>query len=79
VILNVDKEVSSYFKRRKIIPNQAIIKELSDGGILVSTKVSYDEEILKIVRYWIPHVKIISPRYLQEKLEADLAEYIKKQ
>ena len=77
VVLNVDKEVASYFKRRKIIPNQIIIKELFDGGLLVSTKVSYDEEILKIVRYWIPHVKIISPIHLQENLVANLMEYIK--
>jgi len=77
VVLKVDKEVASYFKRRKIIPNQFIIKELEDGVLLVSSKISFDEEILKLVRYWIPYVKIISPAYLQENLVDNLLEYVK--
>ncbi|MCK5293880.1 MAG: WYL domain-containing protein, partial [Arcobacteraceae bacterium] len=77
VVLNVDKSVAGYFSRRDILPNQTIVKELSDGGLLVSTKVAFDEEILKLVRYWIPNVKIVSPTYLQEKLENGLKEYLK--
>ncbi len=75
VILEVDKSVSDYFIRRKILPNQKIIEDTQDK-LIVSTKVSFDEEILKIVRYWIPNVKIISPTNLQEKLEATLKEYL---
>ena len=61
VVLKVDKEVSHYFKRRNILPNQALVKELEDGGILVSSKVAFSEEVLKLVRYWIPYVSVISP------------------
>ena len=77
VVLNVDKSVAGYFSRRDILPNQNIVKELADGGLLVSTKVAFDEEILKLVRYWVPNVKIVSPIYLQEKLEDGLKEYLK--
>jgi predicted DNA-binding transcriptional regulator YafY len=76
VVIKVDAEVSGYFIRRKILPNQTLVKELAEGGLLVSTKVAFDEEILKLVRYWIPHVKIISPAYLQEKLEESLKKYL---
>ena len=76
VVLKVEKEVANYFSRRNILPNQTIIKELDDGGLLVSTKIAFDEEILKLVRYWIPNVKIVSPTYLQEKLEKSLQEYL---
>ncbi|MFA5427659.1 MAG: WYL domain-containing protein [Sulfurimonas sp.] len=76
VVIKVDAEVSGYFTRRKILPNQTIVKELAEGGLLVSAKVAFDEEILKLVRYWIPHVKIISPTYLQEKLEESLKKYL---
>lgn len=75
VILEVDKSVSDYFIRRKILPNQIIIEDTQDK-LIVSTKVSFDEEILKIVRYWIPNVKIISPTNLQDKLEITLKEYL---
>ncbi len=77
VVLKIKKEVANYFLRRKILPNQSLLKKLEDKGLLVSCKVSFDEEILKIVRYWIPNVEIISPDYLKEKLETGLKEYLK--
>lgn len=77
VVLKVEKDVAGYFSRRNILPNQHIVKELADGGLLVSTKVAYDEDILKLVRYWIPNVAIVSPDYLQKKLEKGLREYLK--
>lgn len=77
VVLKVEKDVATYFSRRNILPNQTIVKELADGGLLVSTKVAFDEEILKLVRYWIPNVEIVSPTYLQDKLEDGLKEYLK--
>ena len=77
VVLKVDKDVAGYFSRRDILPNQSIVKELADGGLLVSTKVAFDEEILKLVRYWIPNVEIVSPAYLQDKLEDGLRGYLK--
>jgi len=76
IILHINKKIAPYFKRRKLVPYQEIIKETADS-ILVSTKISYDEMILKIVRYWLPNIKIISPAYLQEKLENSLMEYLK--
>ena len=76
VVLKVNKEVAQFFQRRKIIPNQTIIKNLEDGELLISTKITFDEEILKIVRYWIPHVKIISPTFLQEELERGILGYL---
>jgi len=77
VTLQVNKEVASYFKRRKIIPNQIINKELEDGTLIVSCKVSFDEEILKLVRYWIPNVQILTPLYLKEKLNNSLKDFLK--
>ena len=76
-MLKVESEVAGYFSRRDILPNQAIVKTLADGGLLVSTKVAFEEEILKLIRYWIPNVRIISPSYLQDKLEEGLKEYLK--
>ncbi|MEA2019703.1 MAG: DNA-binding transcriptional regulator, partial [Campylobacterota bacterium] len=57
-------------------PNQIIIKELEDGDLLVSTGVTFDEEILKIVRYWIPNVKIVSPNEMKVKFKNELNFYL---
>jgi predicted DNA-binding transcriptional regulator YafY len=75
VVLKVTREAASYFKRRKLIANQIIEKELEDGGIIVSCKVAHANQILPIVRYWLPHVRIISPEGLQADLLAQLQAY----
>lgn len=76
IVLTVGKEVASYFKRRKLIANQIIEKELEDGGLIVSTKVGHANQVLPVVRYWIPHVRIISPVSLQHEIENGLVKYL---
>ena len=77
IVLKVSHEVTGYFKRRKPIVNQTIEKELEDGSLIISTKVGHPDQILPIVRYWIPHIRIISPDKLQSELEENLARYLK--
>ena len=74
--LQVEKTVASYFKRRKLIANQVIEKEFEDGSLLISTQVGHVNQVLPIVRYWIPHIRIISPEGLQEELDAVLSAYL---
>ena len=78
IVLKIDREVASYFKRRRLIANQVIEKELEDGGLIVSAKVAHPNQILPIVRYWIPRIRIISPESLQSDMEIALAEYLKR-
>ena len=77
VVLKINEEVAGYFKRRKLIANQVIEKELEDGGLLVSAKVGHLNQILPIIRYWLPHIRVISPESLQQELEQGLTEYLK--
>ncbi len=76
VVLEVDASVSEYFLRRDLLPHQKVLEHTAEG-LVVSTQVAYEEEILKVVRYWIPHITITSPAYLQEKLEKTLKDYLK--
>lgn len=71
--------MAGYFKRRKLIANQVIQKELSDGGLLVSASVGHINQILPVVRYWIPHIRVISPPKVQAELEGSLREYLARQ
>ncbi|GHU34062.1 transcriptional regulator [Betaproteobacteria bacterium] len=79
VVLTVGPRIASYFKRRKLIAQQVIEKELEDGGLLVSGKFAHPNQILPIVRYWLPHVRIVSPESWQEELEKGLADYLKRE
>ena len=78
IILSIDSLVAFYFKQRSILPEQQIVKELGDGGLLVSSKINHDMQLLPLIRFWIPHVAIISPAHLQNELEVGLKEYIER-
>ena len=76
IILFVDSQVAFYFKQRSILPEQQIVKELNDGGLLVSSKINHDMQLLPLIRFWIPNLKIVNPKRLQEELEIDLKKYL---
>ncbi len=76
VVIKVAKEAAGYFQRRKLIGAQVIEKQLEDGGLIVSGQVAHPNQILPIVRYWLPHVRIISPEGLQQEMETELRAYV---
>lgn len=76
VVLKVAREAADYFKRRKLIANQVITKELEDGGLIVSCKVAHQNQILPLVRYWLPSIRVISPEGYQAVLETELKAYL---
>ncbi len=78
VILKVHADVVLHFMQRQLLPEQELVKTLEDGGILVSSKISHAMQLLPLVRYWIPHVEIISPEHLQNELEAGLKGYLER-
>ena len=49
---------------------------LEDGEILVSGLIAHPNQILPVVRYWIPYVRVISPEGLQAELDAQLKGYL---
>lgn len=75
VTLEIKSEAMSYFKRKKFLPNFKIISEDKDK-IILSTEVAYDDEILRVVKYWLPFIKIKEPEYLRVKFEKLLGEYL---
>lgn len=76
VVLKVAKEAAIYFERRKLVGGQVIEKRLEDGGLIVSAQVAHPNQILPIVRYWIPHVRVISPEGLQGEMERGVWGYL---
>ncbi len=78
VILKVHADVVLHFMQRQLLPEQELVKTLEDGGILISSKISHAMQLLPLVRYWIPHVEIISPEHLQDELETGLKGYLER-
>lgn len=76
VKIEVKANIALYFKRRDLLPNQSIIETRENGDIIVMSENVNDQEILSLMRYWIPHVKILSPEGLQTQLNDSLREYL---
>lgn len=76
VILAINPKVTLYFMQRPLFPEQQVVKHLDDGGLLISSQISHYQQILPLVRYWIPNVKIMNPVGLQEELEDELRDYL---
>ena len=75
VILKINNSAKEYFLRKEILPNKKLLEQ-NDEYFTISTIVSYDDEILRVVKSWLPYIKIVSPQYLQTKLDNILIEYI---
>ena len=77
VILKVDAFASQFFKRRKVLAYQKILDNIfEDGSILVSTQMTFEDEVLQLVRAMIPHITIVSPLDLHEALVGSLRGYL---
>lgn len=76
VVMEVDRSVAPYFKRRKVVPNQEILEEKANGDLVVSCRVGHTTQVLSLARYWLPNVRIQSPPGLQAQLEEGLRSYL---
>lgn len=77
VKLFISKEISKYFKRKPISKTQTIESLNEDGSMEINIKITHDMEILPLVKYWLPYIKVISPSSLDETVKSDLEGYLK--
>lgn len=76
VLLSIAPQVAYYFQRRKLLPQQGTVRNLESGGLIVSSRVSHANQILPLIRYWIPHVRILEPAWLRDALESEIKSYV---
>lgn len=46
------------------------------GGVLLSSRITHKTQLLPLVRYWLPNIKIVNPEDLQQELESQLKNYL---
>lgn len=71
VLLRVGREVAHYFIRRSLLPRQQQRTD-ADGSLLVTAHINHIHQLLPVVRYWLPHVRIVQPAAWHEELQAGL-------
>lgn len=67
VTLRVAPEVAHYFARRALLPEQRNNPQ-DNGDLIVHARVNHLLQVLPLVRYWLPHVRIIEPKAWNEEL-----------
>jgi len=75
VKIYANKIATKYFKRRPL-PTQSIETLSQDGTMEFVIKITHEMEILPIIKYWLPHMRIIEPQWIQDKIDEDLKGYL---
>ena len=77
VKVKIKAEIANYFKLKKHLKSQEIQKENKDGSLIVTFQVSSDEDVDNLIKAWLPHIEIISPLRLRQRIVGELELYLK--
>jgi len=76
VKIYADKVATKYFSRRPL-PKQKIETLSQNGTMEFVVKITHEMEILPIIKYWLPHMRVIEPQWIQNLIDKDLVNYLK--
>lgn len=76
VRLFIDKNVRKYFER-KPLKGQTITGEDKDGSIEIEIKITNEMEIIPLILYYIPYIKVIEPQWLADGVKEKVQGYLK--
>ncbi|MDU9394097.1 helix-turn-helix transcriptional regulator [Pseudomonas japonica] len=76
VTVQVAASNAYYFLRRNVLPQQRVLEQRADGQLLLRCQVNHPNQLLPIIRYWIPHIRILEPAWLQQQLRDELTDYL---
>jgi len=75
VRLYVQPSVAHYIKDIKLHKSQTIHDEHHDGGLEVHCTITHKLELLPHIKYWLPRVYVLEPKWLHDEIMRDLEIY----
>ncbi len=72
VLLKANASIAINFQHRPLLPEQEIVKTLDDGALLLSSRVLDANQILPVIKSWMPGLTVISPGFIHEQIVRDL-------
>ena len=86
VSVRVSQKVARFFKAKRYLSSQKIIScvdpeiqkkhKFQNGDLLIEYSITQDMEILPIIQKFLPHVKVIEPKWLHEKVLHNIQAYL---
>ena len=76
ILIHISGDACQYFKRRKLFPEQEIVKEMDSGELLITCRVVSQKQLFPLVRYWLPNIRIHAPADWQQELIKQFIGYV---
>ena len=76
VLLHVNNKIAKHLSRRPLSKTQRVLKKYENGNIDITVDATSDNEVIHILKKWLPNLKVVSPLRIHEKFKKELQEYI---
>lgn len=76
VLLHVDKIIAKHLDRRPLSKTQKVLKQYENGDIEISVHATSDNEVIHMLKKWLPNLKVIAPLRIHETFKKELQKYI---
>ncbi len=76
VYLRLDAHAAKYFKRKPLSKTQRFEEIGSDGTAVISVEITDDMEIVPVVKYWLPHIKVLEPERIDRRIKSEIVTYL---
>lgn len=77
VKLLIDKSIMKYFQRKPISKTQRLVEFDKNENMIITVDISNENEIIPIIKYWLPNIKVIEPKELNMKIKKEIEKFLK--
>ena len=77
IIVEVSDFALVYFKAKQYLKNQRIFKNPHNGRTHIEFMVTDDREVMLLIQQWLPHLKVIEPLRIKEKISEKMKLFMK--
>jgi len=73
--LLVKESAAPYFKNKKYLKSQKLVKENEDGSLILSYLINNTMEILPLIKRWLPDLVVLEPEALKNEIHNIIEQY----
>lgn len=76
VKIKVSSNITKYIQRKPITPSQTFEAINEDGSSVIVVKITHPMEIIPIIKYWLPSLEVLEPKWIDDMIKDDLKKYL---
>ncbi len=79
VTLEVASSIRRFILDHPLAPTQRVVEEKEDGTLIIAFEITAEKEIIHTIQKWMPHIRVLSPKSLQESVINQVKLFLEKQ